>query len=241
MNMNFKYITEELEMFNPVEYDDQELVNNHDAQNIMFNHKPETYDELYDLVQNRYDMNPKTPFLLDIDTSLITNMEALFQGFTQTVELDLSTWKTSNVKNMEYMFSSCKRMEKLDISSFDTSNVENMNYMFSYCKSLTDIDLSHFNTSNVETMCGMFLYCRNLNNINLSNLDFSKVNDMSEMFSECNTIKLLDFSVKVSTKDMNQIEYFAGIFNKTKIENLKISKELFKKIFGVSPKTIKII
>lgn len=237
MNKNFKYIFEDLERFDTTDYQD-DIIDNHSIQNIIFNYKPETYDELIDLVQDRYDENHESPFLLDIDTSLIEDMSGLFESFTKTIELDLSTWNTSNVETMESMFYACTHLKTLNISSFNTANLENMNYMFSYCKSLTDIDLTHLDISNVTTMEEMFSNCINLNTVNLSNLDFSKVYNITKMFSQCNSIKLLDFSIRINTSNMNQLEQFNDIFMNTDVEKIIISKDFIYKMFDILPKSL---
>lgn len=235
--MSFKYIFEDLEKFDITDYQD-DVINNHDIQNIIFNYKPETYNELIDLVQERYDENHESPFLLDIDTSLIEDMSGLFEGFNKTIELDLSTWNTSNVETMESMFYACTQLKTLNISSFNTANLENMNYMFSYCRSLTDIDLTHLDISNVTMMKEMFSNCIHLNTVNLSNLDFSNVYDITKMFSQCNSIKLLDFSIRVNTSNMNQLEYFNDIFMNTDVEKIIISKDFIYKMFDILPKSL---
>ena len=95
--------------------------------------------------------------LSKIDTSNVTNMEAMFSVGDSISTLDLSNFDTSNVTNMRYMFSGGS-LTSLDLSTFNTSKVTDMSCMFSACPSLTELDLSNFDTSNVTHMQSMFLY-----------------------------------------------------------------------------------
>ena len=95
--------------------------------------------------------------LSKIDTSNVTNMEAMFSVGDNISTLDLSNFDTSKVTNMRYMFSGSS-LTSLDLSGFDTSNVTDMSCMFSACPSLIELDLSSFDTSKVKSMQSMFLY-----------------------------------------------------------------------------------
>lgn len=57
---------------------------------------------------------------------------------------------------MRLMFFSCYRLLDLDVSSFDTSNVRDMEDMFFDCRSLMSLDLSSFDTSSATAMRYMF-------------------------------------------------------------------------------------
>lgn len=65
---------------------------------------------------------------LFINTSNVTNMQAMFQNYKDT-SLNLSSFDTSNVTNMNSMFQS-SNVTTLDLSSFDTSSVTDMSWMF---------------------------------------------------------------------------------------------------------------
>ena len=75
-------------------------------------------------------------------------MRAMFQVCLSLLELNLSTWNTSNVTDMGYMFNDGGKStitNKLtsvgDLSGWDTSRVTDMSYMFSGC-GITSLDLS---------------------------------------------------------------------------------------------------
>jgi surface protein len=63
--------------------------------------------------------------LKDADTSAVTNMSSMFNGFSTTAvtNLDLSGWNTSKVTNMRDMIGSFPSLEELSISGWDMTNV----------------------------------------------------------------------------------------------------------------------
>ena len=204
--------------FNPADYiDDEDTVISHQTIKSVFI-TPKTTDELKKLVAHRFKENPTNPYLLDINTSLITDMSGLFASekdnelagyneyfkifdidlnspiyYTNKLILDLSTWNTSNVTDMSWMFYSCY-MSKLDISNFDTSNVTNMDVMFAKCTLLEKIDVSKWDTSKVMSMGGMFFDCESLIELDLSTWDVSNVSNMFSMFTFCESLKALNLS-----------------------------------------------
>lgn len=237
MNKNIKYLIEEIQNFNPVEYDADEydIIDQHAINDITVI-KPKNRDELEKIIIQRLKINPKEPYLLDIDVSNINDFFCLFadedpKGYdTYLVEagikvnkikkLDLSAWtNTSNVDDMCYMFAGCEDLIKIVIP-FNTSNVRNMSGLFSGCSSLKTIDLSSFDTSNVEDMSYMFRQCESLRSLDLSNFDTSSVYDMSYMFQFCESLKVLDLS-SFNTANVNNM---SGMFNYCKsIETFDLS------------------
>lgn len=105
--------------------------------------------------------------LRGLDTSKVTDMEAMFRGCSNLTSIDLPCSDTSNVRNMGFMFGSCKSLTSLDLSCLDTSNVEDMRYMFSSCSGLTSLDLSPLDLSHVLSFNGFLLGADNLKSITL--------------------------------------------------------------------------
>ena len=152
MKKDIKYlINQNIINFNPVDYNDAEddLISYDNIKRITG--VPTTLKELKTIIKQRIQENPETPYLLDIDTSLIRSMYRLFSdNICKNIKiLDLSTWNTSKVTNMAYMFENLNTQKIKFSKKFDTSNVINMSNMFAYC-GFTDIDLSMFNTSKVK-------------------------------------------------------------------------------------------
>ena len=203
MNKNIQYIIENIINFNPANFNDDEndIIDAQTINSLIW--CPKTSEELQELVAKRLAEKPENPYLLDIDTSEITDMSGLFASrrnsdhgnpkynkylskyYISSInikELNLATWNTSNVTNMNYMFSDCESLEALNISSFNTSKVVNMEFMFYHCESIKELDLTHFDVSSVERMCYMFCACESLKKLNLSGWNTSNVETMRGMF-----------------------------------------------------------
>ena len=208
MKKNIKYLIEKHINFDVTDYseDEDELMSSQEVEKYIT--MPKSRDELCQLIAKRYELNPEYPYLLDIDTSQITNMSGVFcpifnNGILEgniylnkylfpsrslkVKALDLSTWDTSNVTDMSNMFWAAgeRYLEEINISSFDTSNVTKMDGMFGFLSALKTLDLSKFDTSKVIKMNSMFSNCESIRELDLSNFDTSKVINMYAMFREC--------------------------------------------------------
>lgn len=90
--------------------------------------RPESRDELKELINEHCSKHGHECSLNFIDVSRVTDMEALFNG--SIFNGDISGWDVSNVKDMSFMFYGSRFNG--DISDWDVSNVETMNGMFRY-------------------------------------------------------------------------------------------------------------
>ena len=127
----------------------------------------------------------------NLNTSKVTDMNAMFKGCRCLESLDLRGFDTSKVMDMGTMFSGCKGLTSLDVSRFDTSNVTEMLGMFVDCKSLTSLDVSKFNTRKVTRMSGMFSGCSSLLELDLSKFNTENVRSMEMMFYYCTSLKTI--------------------------------------------------
>ena len=215
MNKNIKYLIEDIVKFNPVDYSDEEqdIINNQTIDSMCI--CPKTLNELKEIIAKRLQENPINPYLLDINTSEITDMSGIFYKINTPIThydigqneyfdkygvspatikiLNLSTWDTSKVKNMCGTFCGCRSLKKINLSKWNTSKVKDMSFLFYGC-SFKNLDLSNFDTSNVLNMRFMFYGCESLKKLNLSNFDTSNVYDMSCMFEGCMSLVDLDLS-----------------------------------------------
>ena len=177
MNKNIKYIIEENTFnFNPVEYSDDDTIDNSTVEDITYYHPKDKVD-LFEIIKEKVEENEFGnddlifPNLSDIDTSEITDMDSLFNVVFDNVEkpvkLDLSSWNVSNVTRMMAMFNECKTLIELDLTNWDTSNVKDMYAMFKYCIKIEKLDLSGFDTSKVKDMSYMFSNCISLTDLNI--------------------------------------------------------------------------
>jgi len=119
--------------------------------------KPNTYDELYEAVNEWYDNSKlseeKYGHISNWNVSNITDMSYLFEGKIDFNE-DISKWDTAKVKYMENMFYDAYSFNQ-DISNWNVSNVNNMSLMFVSASSFNQ-NINKWNTSNVKNMNHMF-------------------------------------------------------------------------------------
>ena len=187
------------------------------------------------------------------DTSNVWNMQEMFSGCTNTINLNVSKFDTSKVVFMQGMFNGCWSLASIDVSNFNTLNVINMSYMFKECSKLKIIDVSNFNTSNVTDMSGMFSTGRvisdfeisaksNLSSIiGLENLNTDKVNSMSGMFESNTSLEHLNLDKFNTSKVTDMSSMFAGCsslinldLNHFNMTNLEDTRFMFKDCFGLS-------
>ena len=156
--------------------------------------------------------------LSSFDTSQVTDMQLMFSGMRNLTTLDLSSFDTSKATNMKYMFRDMSNLTTLDLSNFDTSEVKNMGSMFSRMSNLTALNLSNFNTSQVTDMQLMFSGTRNLTTLDLSNFDTSKVTNMNNMFSNMSNLTALNLS-NFNTSQVTDMQcMFSGMRNLTTLD-----------------------
>lgn len=138
--------------------------------------------------------------LKQLDTSLTSNMESMFQGCTELVSIDVSGWDTRNVTNMRLVFTYCEKITELDLSSWDTGNVTDMYSLFYDCQKLRTISFpedgagNKWITGKVTDMAQMFSSCYDLNPVDVSSWDTGSVITMANMFSDCKKFDKLDLS-----------------------------------------------
>ena len=97
-----------------------------------YTYQPKDKDELKELVDKLIKERGNEANLNDIDTSKITEMNALFKEVK--FNGNISEWDVSNVKTMNVMFCySTFTGENGDISNWDVSKVKTMYRMFWAC------------------------------------------------------------------------------------------------------------
>ena len=129
-----------------------------------------------------------------LNTSQVTNMDAMFRGCSGLTSLNVSSFNTAKVTNMQSMFYGCASLPSLDLSNFNTANVRYMHSMFGDCSGLTSLNLSNFNTANVTSMKSMFIGCTSLTSLDVTSFNTANVTDMKSMFEYCTVLTSLDVS-----------------------------------------------
>ena len=169
--------------------------------------------------------NLKEIDLSNLDTSKVTNMINMFASCNSLTSIDLSNLDTSKVTNMGAMFASCKSLTSVDLSNIDLSSVTFMSGMFSDCDSLTSVDLSNKNLSSVTNVMSMFAGCRSLTNVDLSNTNLSSVTSMGGMFYGCSSLTTVDLSNTnlSSVTDMNNMFKYCSNLTSVDLSNTNLS------------------
>jgi hypothetical protein len=155
------------------------------------------------------------------NTSKVTSMENMFQGFSSDETLTLSGFNTSSCKNMSYMFNGAD-ITNLAVPSYFGYYAENMSYMFAnrghkivdgdgrvtyyYAGPISNYG---FNTQKVEDMSYMFSGSF-ATSYDLQDYNTSNVKTMEGMFYNCvnlNTI-LVSADNWVISSDCNTTSMF---------------------------------
>ncbi|WP_203629777.1 BspA family leucine-rich repeat surface protein, partial [Lentilactobacillus fungorum] len=148
-----------------------------------------------------------------LDTSKVTNMNAMFYDDTALTSLDLSSFDTSQVINMQAMFEDDKALTSLNVSKFDTSKVTNMNAMFMMDSALTSLNVSKFDTSKVTNTNAMFYYDTALTSLDLSSFDTSNDTNMANMLGEVSSLTKLILGNKVMLNSAADLQSPKGSSN----------------------------
>ena len=153
-----------------------------------------------------------------LNTSNVTDMDALFDDCTSLTSLDLSTFDTHNVTDMRGMFYGCTSLITLNVTSFNTSNVRLFNSMFNNCTALKSIDVSNFDTRNATSLRMMFRNCISLEALEIRNFETPNVTDMYHVFSG---LRLP--GIDLSKMNTEKVETMEGLFYKTAFSSLDLS------------------
>ena len=144
------------------------------------------------------------------DVSHVTNMRYMFGDYSELTTLDVSAWDVSSVKNMTGLFSGCNSLDYCNVSAWDTSSATTMAMMFVACRSLKTLDLSRWNTASVQDMRKMFRVCTGLTSCGVEMWDTSKVKSFEEMFYGCSNLGTLDLSTWDTAAATNMTAFFSG-------------------------------
>lgn len=164
---------------------------------------PSTYEELKEIVKEKYADNYKVLDLRDIDVSQVTlfgksgkELDGLFQYLNNVEEINIRGWDTSKVTKMTCMFDGCKSLKTIKgIENINTSNVRVFSGMFYNCISLESINVSKWNTAKAGTMHEMFAGCEKLIHIDgIENWNVKKLRNTSRMFSSCKAMKKINLT-----------------------------------------------
>ncbi|MGC6421179.1 MAG: BspA family leucine-rich repeat surface protein, partial [Flavobacteriaceae bacterium] len=161
----------------------------------------------YTIVDNNTIANEIADGNINLCTTLVTNMEGLFDG-NATFNEDVSFWDTSNVTNMRNMFKNAEIFDH-DISIWDVSSVTNMSHMFNGAAAFNQ-DLNTWETGSVTNLSAMFWDATNFNG-EINAWDTSNVTDMSSMFS-CLNNQDCQFNQSLNAWDTSSVVDMTDMF-----------------------------
>ncbi|MBQ5657729.1 MAG: BspA family leucine-rich repeat surface protein [Bacteroidaceae bacterium] len=147
------------------------------------------------------------------DVSSAENMEGMFYGCGDLIELDLSKWDTGNVKNFRHTFADCFDLERIDLTGWDTSSVVSFDGMFNDCYTLQELDMSDFDTENATNFYQFFEGCAGLKTVKgMENWNTSKVTTMAQLFNSNGKNMQLEY-VDLSGWDTSSMTDTGSMFN----------------------------
>lgn len=152
--------------------------------------------------------------LANIDTSMITNTNAMFQWCVNLTTIPL--FDTSKVTDMSNMFTDCQNLTSVPL--FDTSKVTNMYSTFAHCKTLSTIP--QLDTSNVTNMSYLFQGCTNLQTIPL--LNTTKATNFNGVFQGCTNLTSIPQLNASNATNLGQM--FSGCSKLTNVPQLNAQK-----------------
>ena len=162
--------------------------------------------------------------------SSLSNLNVMFYGLTNLLEVDLSKFESSSVTSILKMFQKCTSLTSINFNNFITPNIKEMRDAFAECTSLISLDLSSFDTSSVNKMDSLFYTCSSLISLNLKNFVTNKVTSMKQMFCDCKNLINLDVSSFSTSLVTNMYGMFKGCksllslnlknFNTNKVTNM---------------------
>ena len=158
-----------------------------------------------------------------IDTSLITDMEKLFDSVSQghhanysSFNGDLSGWDVSRVTKMNSMFYGASAFNG-DISEWNVSGVTDMKDMFRKANSFNG-DISSWNVSSVTSMHSMFSEATAFNG-DLSKWNVTDVTTMNSMFYDASS-----FNGDISKWNVSNVQSMNSMFSKAAAFNGDLSE-----------------
>ena len=163
-----------------------------------------------------------------LNTSMVTNMNAMFANANALTSIDLGNFDTDNVTDMSEMFEGCSALTALDVGKLNTEKVTSMREMFANVSAPTINGLNKFDTTNVSDMSGMFMGCTNITNLDLNNFETTNLMNMNSMFDACSSLETL-YLHSFNTRNVSEMNY--AFMNTSSLEVIILGEE-FNKLNG---------
>lgn len=107
---------------------------------------------------------------------------ANYQGTELNYEVENASGIVSVANFINQIFNGCSNLLKLDLSSWNNNIATAMNQVFQNCSSLTEVDLSGFEGNNVTTATFVFANCTSLQKIDIRKFTFTNLTNSQAFF-----------------------------------------------------------
>ena len=161
------------------------------------------------------------------DTSLVTDMEAMFHAADKVVP-NTASWDTSKVTSLKHMFNSA-RAANPDVSSWDVSAVTDLSFMF-YAAVNAKPEVSRWDISQVTDLFSMFRGAQSADP-DVSNWNTSQVVNMAYMFDGA-----ISANPEVGNWDVSQVKSMSRMFRNARAlgDRLHFEKWNFVNVIDLS-------
>ena len=123
----------------------------------------------------------------------LSNLDFMFQGCEDLINVDLSNINSSSINSSIYTFTNCQNLETVNFTSVNTSNVESMDFLFAGCNNLLElVGFESLNASSVKKTTGMFSDCTSIRKVNLSGFDMDNVEEQNGMFINNPSLRMVE-------------------------------------------------
>ena len=145
----------------------------------------------------------------NINTERVTSMYSMFSGCSSLTSINLSGMGSDILTTITSMFSGCNNLGDINMSDFNFGATTSLYGLFQNLTNLTMVDLTNANTSSITDMVYVFYYCKKLADITgINTLDTSNVTSMVNMFYECDALTGLD----LSNLDISSVQSMYSMF-----------------------------
>lgn len=145
------------------------------------------------------------------DTTLMTDVSAMFYNWKALRSVNFDGWTMKNVRDANAMFENCEYLRYIDTSSWQMTSLYDAHFMFSFCRSLKTLDASSWDLSELERGHYMFRGCYSLQELDTSKWDLSNIKWTGSMFQNCSSLKKLDFRNSTFRKVEGANDMFYGV------------------------------
>lgn len=130
--------------------------------------------------------------LRGLDTSNITNFEAVLENMSGLTGLDVTGWDVSKGTNFYRAFKDNKTPSITGLQTWNTESATAMHYMFYNMPQITEINIDNWNVGNVTHAEQMLKYLPKVTTISANNLRWNSVTNLNRFFGESENLRTIN-------------------------------------------------